>query len=48
MILNPHHQYNGSMSNGPNANVNLNMMSNAMGMGQAMLTSSQYEYSIES
>lgn len=46
MVLNPHHQYNGSMSQSPN--MNLNVVSNAMGVGQAMLATSQYEYSIDS
>jgi hypothetical protein len=42
MVLNPHHQYTGSQ-NGPS---NMNYANG--GMGQTMLASSQYEYSIES
>jgi hypothetical protein len=51
MVLNPHHQYNGSISNqsGPSGNTmqQLNLANNSSGMSNGMLQGSQYEYPIE-
>lgn len=47
MVLNPHHQYNGSLSTQPN-NISINLANNSSGMSNGVLAASQYEYPIES
>ena len=49
MVLNPHHQYNGSLSNqsGPGNSMPINLANNSSGMSNGILSGSQYEYPIE-